>query len=180
MLSSKTMLSFPIPHAPTFVATDACDNCNAATLYQFDAVKNLRVPIIFFSKILQNAQRNYLIFDKEILAIYSSVKHFRYMLKGCPFKILCDNKAAVQNLTKKDSTNFCARVLRHLQYISQFSTDCEYISREENFVADALTRASVALINDFPAALNYEAIADAQNNDEEIVEMTKQISSLKL
>ena len=180
ILSRKTMLSFPIPHAPTFLATDASDNCNPATLYQFDAVKNLRVPIAFFSKNLQNAQRNYSIFDKEILAIYSSVKHFRYMLEGRHFKILCDNKAAVQSLTKKDSTNFSARVLRHLQYISQFSTDCEYISSEENFVADALTRANVALINDFPIALDYDAIADAQNNDEEIVEMTKQISSLQL
>ena len=43
-----------------------------------------------------------------------------------------------------------------------------------------LTRANVALINDFPIALNYDAIADAQNNDEEIVEMTKQISYRQL
>ena len=52
ILSSKMMLTFPIAHAPTFLATDDSDNCIAATLYQFDAVKNLQVPIAFFSKYL--------------------------------------------------------------------------------------------------------------------------------
>ena len=57
--------------------------------------------------------------------------------------------------------------------------DCEYISSEENFVVNVLTRANIALINDFPPALDNETIADAQNNDEEIIETTKQISSLQ-
>ena len=179
-LSHKAMLSFPIPHAPTFLAAAASDSCIAATLYQFDTAKNSRVPIAFFSKSLRHAQLDYSIFDKEILAIYSSIKHFRYMLEGRSFKILCDKKAAVQSLTKKDSTNFSARVLRPLQYISQFSTDCEYISSEENFVADALTRAGVTLINDLPATLDHEAVANALNNDAEIKAMAQQISSLQL
>ena len=102
------------------------------------------------------------------------------MLEGRSFKILRDNQAVVQSLTKKDSTNFSARVLRHLQYISQFSTDCEYISSEENFAANALTRAGVTLINDLPTTLDYEAVADAQTNDVEIKAMTQQISSLRL
>jgi len=180
VLARVTMLSFPIPFAQTFLATDANDSCIAATLFQFDTVKNARVPIAFFSKNLKNPQINYSIFDKEILAIYLSIKHFRYMLEGRHFKILCDNKAAVQSITKKDSSNFSARVLRHLQYISQFSTDCEYIASEKNFVADALTRANVSLISDLPFAINYEEIADTQRSDSEIQAMTKQISSLQL
>ena len=51
ILSHKTILSFPISHAPTFLATDASDNCIAATLYQFDTAKNSRVPIAFFPKV---------------------------------------------------------------------------------------------------------------------------------
>ena len=58
--------------------------------------------------------------------------------------------------------------------------DCEFISSEENFVADALTRAGTMLINDLPTTLDYEAVADAQTNDTEIKAMTQQISSLRL
>ena len=177
---TKRCCRSPFRMLPTFLATDASDNCKAATLYQFDTAKNSRVPIAFFSKSLRHAQLNYSIFDKEILAIYSSIKHFRYMLEGRSLKLLCDNKAVVQSLTKKDSTNFSARALRHLQYISQFSTDCEYISSEKKFVADALTPAGVTLINDLPATLDYEAVAVAQNNDADIKAMTQPISSLQL
>ena len=48
----------------------------AATLYQFDPYRKLRVPIAFFSRMLSKAQFKYAIFDKEVLAIYESVKFF--------------------------------------------------------------------------------------------------------
>ena len=139
-----------IPHssAPTFLATDASYSCIAATLYQLHPVRNERVPLAFFSRNLKKTELKYSIFDKEVLAIYSSIKHFRYMLELRPFKILCDNQAVVQSLMKKNTEKFSSRVLRHLQYISQFSTDCEYISGEENSAADTLTRTGVALVHD--------------------------------
>ena len=70
------------------------------------------------------------------------------MLELRPFKILCDNQAVVKSLTKKNGKNFSARVLRHLQFISQYSTDCDYIASDQNSVANALTRTGVALIHD--------------------------------
>ena len=179
-LSRKTVLSYPIPNAPTFLATDASDSCIAATLYQLHPVRNERVPLAFFSRNLQKAELKYSIFDKEVLAIYCSIKHFRYMLELRSFKILCDNQAVVQSLTKKNTEKFSARVLRHLQYISQFSTDCEYISSEENSAADALTRTGVALVHDLTTPLDFIKIADAQSKDPEIQAMCKQISSLQI
>ena len=133
----KTVLSYPIPYAPTFLATDASDSCIAATLYQLHPVRNEGMPLAFFFKNLQKAELKY--FNKEVLAVYCSIKHFRYMLELRSFKILSDNQAVVQSLTKKNTEKFSARVLRHLQYISQFTTDCEYISREENSAADVLS-----------------------------------------
>ena len=65
----KTVLSYPIPYAETFLSTDASDSCIAATLYQFDPSRKLRVPIAFFSRKLSKAQLKYAIFDKEVLAI---------------------------------------------------------------------------------------------------------------
>ena len=75
------------------------------------------------------------------------------MLDGRHFTILCDNQAVVQSLTKKNSENFSIRILRQLQYISQFSTDCQFIKSDKNVVADALTRANIALISELPDAL---------------------------
>ena len=66
-LSRKTVLSYPIPNAPTFLATDASDSCIAATLYQLHPVRNERVPLAFFSRNLQKAELKYSIFDKEVL-----------------------------------------------------------------------------------------------------------------
>ena len=87
------------------------------------------------------------------------------MPDGRHFTILCDNQAVVQSLTKKNNKNFSARVLRQLQYISQFTTDCQFIESHKNVVADAVTRANVALISDLPDALDFEAIAEAQKSD---------------
>ena len=180
VLGKKTVLAYPIPFAETFLATDASDTCIAATLYQFDANKNERVPIAFYSKKLNKAQLNYAIFDKEVLAMYESIKHFRYMLDGRHFTILCDNQAAVQSLVKKNSANFSARILRQLQYISQFSTDCQFIASGENVVADALTRANVALISDLPEALDFESIASAQKSDADVQSLLNKITSLQI
>ena len=90
------------------------------------------------------------------------------MLDGRHFTIFCDNQAVVQSLIKKNSENFSAHILRQLQYISQFSTDCQFIESDKNVVADALTRANVALISDLPDALDFEAIAEAQKSDADI------------
>ena len=83
-LGKKIVLSYPIPYAEIFLSTDASDSCIAATLYQFDPIRKLCVPIAFFSRKLSKAQLKYAIFDEEVLAIYESIKFLRYMLDG-PF-----------------------------------------------------------------------------------------------
>ena len=102
------------------------------------------------------------------------------MLDGHHFTILCDNQAVVQSLTKKNSENFLARILRQLQYISQFSTDCRFIESDKNVVADALTHANIALISNLPDALDFETIAKAQKSDADIQSLCNRITSLQL
>ena len=58
-LSMKTVLSYPIPNAATFLATDASDSSIATTLYQLHPVGNKRVPLAFFSRNLQKAELKY-------------------------------------------------------------------------------------------------------------------------
>ena len=124
-LSKKSVLSYFIPNAPTFLASDASDSSIAGTLYQLHPTTKIRVPLAFFLKNLQKPQSNYSIFDKEILALYSSIRRFQFMLENRPFTILCDNQAVIKSITKSSSEKFSARVLRQLQFISQYSTTSE-------------------------------------------------------
>ena len=58
-LSMKTVLSYPIPNAATFLATDASDTSVATTFYQLHPMGNKRVPLAFFSRNLQKAELKY-------------------------------------------------------------------------------------------------------------------------
>ena len=45
-LGKKTVLLYPIPYTETFLSTDVSNCCIAASFYQFDPSRKLRVPII--------------------------------------------------------------------------------------------------------------------------------------
>jgi hypothetical protein len=50
-------------------------------------VENAWQPLAFFSKKLNPAQQKYSAHDRELLAIYEAVKHFRHMLEARHFTI---------------------------------------------------------------------------------------------
>lgn len=88
-------------------------------------------PLGFFSKKLSKAQSNYSTYDRELLAAYSAVKYFRYMLEGRNFVIYTDHKPltyAFKQLSEKASP----RQIRYLDYISQFTTEIIYLPGKEN------------------------------------------------
>ena len=70
--------------------TDASDVAVGAVLQQY--VNGQWCPIAFFSKSLKAAETRYSTFDRELLAIYLAVKHFRYFLEGRQFHIWTDHK----------------------------------------------------------------------------------------
>ena len=78
--SQAASLVFTISEARISLMTDASDTALGATLQQeADGHKQL---FGFFSQFLSCAQRNYSTFDRELLAIYLSLKHFLYFLEG--------------------------------------------------------------------------------------------------
>ena len=102
------------------------------------------------------------------------------MLENRPFTILCDNQAAIKSITKSSNEKFSARVLCQLQFISQYPTDCEYIRSEDNSVADALNRTVLALIQELPKPIDFDAIADAQKIDAETKSLSHANTSSQL
>ena len=73
-LASAALFGYPNPNALTSIMCDALDTAVRAVLQQY--IGDQWCPIAYFSKRLQPAQTRYSTFDRELLAIYLSIKHF--------------------------------------------------------------------------------------------------------
>ena len=100
-------------------------------------------PIAYFSKALKPAETRYSTFDRELLAVYLAVKHFRHFLEGREFFILTDHRPLTYALTSS-SADYTPRQIRHLDLISQFTSDIRYLKGSDNGAADALSRMEVS------------------------------------
>ena len=85
-LADNTMLAFPVLNAPTQLVTDTSDTAVGTVIQQ--TVAGVIQPVAFFSKSLTLAQKKWSTFDRELLAIFLAVKHFKYFLDGRPLYYL--------------------------------------------------------------------------------------------
>ncbi|GBN16221.1 Gag-Pol polyprotein [Araneus ventricosus] len=79
-LAEATLLKHPISVAPLSLWTDASLFAIGSSLNQLS--NEIWEPIAFFSMKLSKSQTNWSTYDRELLAIYSSIKKFRHMLEG--------------------------------------------------------------------------------------------------
>ena len=95
--TSAPILRIPTDDDPFRLETDASDFALGATLSQLDPNDNLYHPVAFYSKSLNVHERNYEIYDKELLAIIRALEEYRHYLEGHPkkFEIWSDH----ENLT---------------------------------------------------------------------------------
>ena len=135
-LANSVKLAHPDPGAAVVLTTDASDFAVGAVLSQGSDQK----PLGFFSKKLSVAERKYSAFDKELLAVYLAIKHFRPHLDGRHFPVVTDHKPLCGAI--KSSAERSPRQTRHLSFISEFTTDLRHLSGSQNVVADALSRPS--------------------------------------
>ena len=49
-------------------------------------------PLGFFSRKLNTPEQKYSAFDRELLAVYAAIRHFRWALEGRRFYLLSDHK----------------------------------------------------------------------------------------
>lgn len=171
-LVQATLLAHPKFDANLAIVCDASDFSIGAALQQWS--DGAWEPLSFFSKKLSPAERKYSAFDRELLAIYSAVRHFRHMVEARQFTIYTDHKPITFAFRHKDSQ--CSpRQFRYLDFIGQFSTDIQHVSGKNNVVADALSR-----IEELEIALDFEALATSQENDTELNNYQQDGSSLQL
>ena len=163
-LADATLLVHPLDDVKYCIVTDASNFSVGGVLEQ----KNGPVwePLAFFSKKLSNTESQYSAFDRELLAIYLAIKHFRYFVEGRHFTIYTDQRPLIGALQSK--TERSPRQIRHLDYISQFTSDIRHISGRENVVADALSRISDNLDSLSSTELDLKFLAQAQTDDPEL------------
>ena len=164
ILANATLLVHPDLMAQLNITCDASDVAVGGVLQQ--VLNGMWQPLSFFSKKLSPAETRYSAFDCELLAVYATIKHFRYNLEGRNFFVNTDHKPltfVMSSVTKRAS--LCQT--RHLAFIAKFTTDIRYVKRETNFVADALSRPSVSVIDNWPA-INYKDLSIDQAQDAEL------------
>ncbi|GFY33088.1 3'-5' RNA helicase YTHDC2 [Trichonephila clavipes] len=158
-LAEAALLSFPRSGLPLSLCTDASDFAVGAVLQQLE---NERwKPIAFYSKKLNETQTRYSTYDRELLGIYLSVKHFKHLLEGNDFVIYTDHKPLTFAFKQKNE-KASPRQQRQHQYISEFSCNIQHVLGKDNVVADALSR--IHSISE----INFEEIAEEQTTDEEL------------
>ncbi|GBO05210.1 Retrovirus-related Pol polyprotein from transposon 17.6 [Araneus ventricosus] len=147
---------------PMALFRDASDYAVGSILQQLE--EDSWKPLAFFSKKLTNAQEGYSTYDREPLGIYLSIKQVKHILEGRQFTIYTDHKPLMFAFQQKNE-KASLRQLRHLQYISEISTDIRHIDGKENIVADSLSRIESV------SAIDYNKISDTQIDNKDLDEL---------
>jgi len=123
---------------------------------------------------MSTVQQKYSAYDRELLAIYKAVKHFRHMLEARHFVIFTDHKPLTYAFSQKHDM-YTPRQFNHLDFISQFTTDIRHISRQDNVVADALSH-----VETIYTSISPEVLAEAQATDAELTALLQGTTALRL
>ena len=178
-LADATMLSHPKPGASISLTSDASDQAVGAVLEQY--VDGSWQTLAFFSKQLRPPEQKYSPFDRELLALYLAIRHFKYFLEGRSFTMFTDHKPLVGAMSKA-SDLWTARQQRHLAHISEFSTDIRHISGKDNVVADCLSRNTTGTntLDNVVLGIDYAAMARAQTQDTDVQAFQTAITGLTI
>ena len=136
-LAAAALLRHPRPDADIAITSDASNLAVGAVLEQKGPEG--WEPLSFFSAKLLPNQQLWPPFDRELLAAFRSIRHFRHMVEGRTFTLYTDHQSLVPSLKKKAEPQ-TARQTYQLAGIAEYTTDIRYLEGKANSVADALSR----------------------------------------
>nr|VZH89234.1 unnamed protein product [Spirometra erinaceieuropaei] len=174
-LANITLLDHPRSDAHLTLMTDAFSTAVGESLHQ--AASGVLQPLASFSKKLSPTETRHSVFDRELRAVYLSIRHFRHFLEGLEFVVLTDHKPPVFAL-RAFPDRYSSREILHLDFMSQFSCDIQHVCGKENVVADALLRIEMASIT--TDAIDFTLMAEVQRSDGELSQYHNEDSSLRL
>jgi RNase H-like domain found in reverse transcriptase/Reverse transcriptase (RNA-dependent DNA polymerase)/Integrase zinc binding domain/Chromo (CHRromatin Organisation MOdifier) domain/Integrase core domain len=118
------------PERPITLQTDASGFAIAGILNQYDNFGTLR-PVSFYSRKCSSAEQNYDTYDRELLAIVESFKHWRHYLEGAkhPILVRCDHKNLEYFQTSKVLSR---RQARWYEILSAYNFTIEHLEGKKN------------------------------------------------
>ena len=137
IFSSAPVLQIPNVSRPFSIMTDASLLAAGAILLQTDANQDLH-PCAYFSRMFTPAQRNYDIYDRELLAVILALKEWRQYLQGTqhPVTIITNYK----NLSYvKDPRKLSRRQARWSLFLQDFDILWQVTPGSKMAPADALS-----------------------------------------
>ena len=143
-----TVIDYEDTTKKIFVTTDASDRRTGAVLSFGETWETAR-PVAYDSYQLNNAEKNYPVHEKELLAIVKALKKWRTSLLGTKFEIYTDHRTLEYFQSQKDMSR---RQMRWSMYLADFDYEIVYIRGEDNTAADALSRMPDATPNPMLAA----------------------------
>jgi len=153
-IGREPTLLFPDLTKPFELEVDASNVALGAVLNQLGPDQKLH-PIAFHSESLSQAERNYDIYDRELLAVVKALRAWRTYLVGSPHKIIIHTDHA--NLQYwKEPRKISRRVAREFLELSEYDFLLKHVSGVKNSRADALSRRA-----------DHEA--DAEDNNDVVV-----------
>jgi hypothetical protein len=96
-------------------------------------------PIAFYSATAIEAERNYDIYDLELLAIVKACRHWRPYLAGSPHKVIVYTDHANLQYWRQPH-KISRRIAREVLELSEFDIELHHIPGKSNGRADALSR----------------------------------------
>jgi RNase H-like domain found in reverse transcriptase/Reverse transcriptase (RNA-dependent DNA polymerase)/Integrase zinc binding domain/Chromo (CHRromatin Organisation MOdifier) domain/Integrase core domain len=153
--TQKPILTMWQPDRPTRIEVDASGYATGGVLLQ-QLEDHLWHPVAYRSQSMADAERNYEIQDKEMLAIIRALEDWRHYLEGLPqpFDILSDHHNLQYWRTAQDLSR---RQARWSLYLSRFDFRLSHKPGSSNTQADPLSRFS------------SHQVSDADDNQRQIV-----------
>ena len=136
--TKRPVLIIPDDDKPFELETDASDYAIGAVLSQRDNENKLH-PVAYYSSRMDEAERNYEIFDKEMMAVMKALKKWRHHLQGSPhpIKVFSDH----QNLAYfKHPHDLSPRQARWFAKLLNFPVEFHHQPAVKSARTDALSR----------------------------------------
>lgn len=166
-LINAIILYHPAPSAPLILSTDV-----GAVLEQ-EINGATHAAVSFFSRKLRDPELKYITFDRELLAVYLTIRLFKHILDGAWFRIRTDHRPLVHALVFRCMVG---QQQRHLSAIAEMNCSFEYGKGETNPVADALSRVDICSVY---LGIDYCAMSEEHKTGPKTLRCPATLTALK-
>lgn len=167
---SAPILAYFDPEKETWIETDASDFVTAGVLSQMH--NGILRPVAFLSKKMSAAECNYMIYDKELLAIICAFKLWKPEVMSLapenPVKVFTDHKNLEYFMSTKQLTR---RQARWAEFLSEFNFKITYRPGKQGEKPDILTRRSQDLplgLSDYRQQHQFQTLLKSDQLDDNL------------